>query len=127
VVFAFLIKRDCFQQGLFIRTCPLKHADSFSKQRDRKIIGFCLHILGHTQRNRNPFLKEKSAHAFASGKDVMICSGRLILSQYLDTGLKQSFTEISWDKLLSSCLQYRRKLGGCEKHRIPEICINTDR
>ena len=30
-----------------------------------------------------------------SGRDVINCSGLLILSQYLETGLKQSFTEIS--------------------------------
>ena len=39
----------------------------------------------------------------ASGKEVINCSGRLILSQYFDTGLKQSFTEISCDILLSNC------------------------
>src|SRR5512133_2281149 len=38
-----------------------------------------------------------------SGRAVINCSGRLILSQYLDTGLKQSFTEISWEDGDSSC------------------------
>ncbi len=32
-----------------------------------------------------------------SGREVINCSGLFILSQYFDTGLKQSFTEISCD------------------------------
>src|SRR5690606_6422958 len=38
-----------------------------------------------------------------SGKAVINCSGLLIRSQYLDTGLKQSFTDTSCDRLDSSC------------------------
>ena len=39
----------------------------------------------------------------ASGSAANICSGRLIRSQYLETGLKQSFTEMSWELADSSC------------------------
>ena len=38
-----------------------------------------------------------------SGKAVINCSGLLILSQYLETGLKQSLTDISWVRLDSNC------------------------
>src|SRR3979411_2071143 len=38
-----------------------------------------------------------------SGKAVRICSGRWMRSQYRDTGLKQSFTEMSCDAEDSSC------------------------
>ena len=39
----------------------------------------------------------------ASGSAAMICSGRLIRSQYRDTGLKQSLTDVSWEPGDSSC------------------------
>ncbi len=39
----------------------------------------------------------------ASGSDVMSCSGRLIRSQYFETGLKQSFTDASCEPGRSSC------------------------
>src|SRR5690606_41496232 len=38
-----------------------------------------------------------------SGRAVINCSGRLIRSQYRETGLKQSLTEISWVASDSSC------------------------
>ena len=39
----------------------------------------------------------------ASGSAATICSGRLIRSQYRDTGLKQSLTDVSWEPGDSSC------------------------
>ena len=39
----------------------------------------------------------------ASGSAVTICSGRVMRSQYRETGLKQSFTDTSWLCADSSC------------------------
>src|SRR5687767_12741219 len=39
----------------------------------------------------------------ATGNDATICSGLLIRSQYFETGLRQSFTEISCVCVDSSC------------------------
>jgi len=49
----FLISRDCFQQARLSGRVRLNMPDSFFQTtRPEKVIGFCLHILGHTQRNR---------------------------------------------------------------------------
>ena len=46
---------------------------------------------------------QKERYFIDSNKAVANCSGLFILSQYFDTGLKQSFADISWVKAYSVC------------------------